>query len=86
MVIGVYAFSALISCFKDPILSVRLSNIGFTDIAIALIYTVESVVYSVGAIICAYLAEKFNKLVTLFIYCMAMSIGLYALGGFYISG
>ena len=86
MVIAVYSFAALVACFKDPILSVRLANLGFSEVTIALIYTFESVVYSVGAIICAYIAEKHNKLVALFIYCMAMSIGLYVLGGYFMSG
>ena len=86
MVIAITAFNALVAVFKDPILSVRLSDIGFKDIGIALIYSLESVVYSIGAVICASIAERYNSMVALFIYCMTMSIGLYVLGGYFMNG
>ena len=60
MVIAINAFNALVAVFKDPILSVRLTDIGFKEIGVALIYTLESVVYSIGAIICASIGERYN--------------------------
>ena len=87
MVVSVLAYSCspVLVLFLDPILSIRLDELGIHENEVALAFGLIGFTYSIGSIIAGILSEKYSKRGLVLASFICCSVSIYISGGLYMT-
>ena len=77
----IYFLTAVGFCFYEPILSVRLYELGMSDENVAVGFILSSTTYALGSILIGPISERVDKRAVIFISFILFSVSIFLSGG-----
>ena len=76
-----YFLTAVGFCFYEPILSIRLFEIGIAEENVAIGFILISATYAIGSILIGIISEKVDKRAVIFVSFIFFAVSIYISGG-----
>ena len=77
----IYFLTAVGFCFYEPILSVRLYELGLAEENVAAGFVLSSATYALGSILIGLISKKVDKRGVIFVSFILFSVSIYLSGG-----